>query len=119
MGVTDDLYTFLSLRTMFTQSFPPADNLIQQLSKIEYKKLYNQFVTIILTIAAVVYVLSQKIAEWYSEGGKDLIVQTIKKVWNFLQICYIWIHSEGYPQLIKFTDKVLETYDSWKNLVTV
>lgn len=104
---------------MFAQSYPPVDSLIQQLSKIEYKKLYNQFVTIALVIVAIAYVLTQKFVQWYSEGGKDSILQIIKKVWNFLQVCYTWIHSEGYPQLIKFSDKVLETYHDWRSIVTV
>lgn len=104
---------------MFAQSFPPADGLIQQLSKIEYKKLASQFVTIILTIAAIVYVLAEKFVQWYQDGGKDVIIENVQKVWNFLQVCYTWLRSEGYSQLTKFADKVAQTYGAWRALVTV
>jgi hypothetical protein len=102
-----------------TANFPPADALIQQLSKVDYHKLLKQFVTIILTIAAVVYVLTEKFVQWYQQGGKDATIQTLTKVWNFLQICYVWCRTEGYPQLIKFARKVTETYRAWQDLVTV
>lgn len=99
--------------------FPPADDLIQQLFKINYKKHLNNLITIILTIAAVVYVLSQKFVQWYSEGGKDSILQIIKKGWNFLTVCYTWIVSKGYPALMNFMGKIQQTYQDWKGLVTV
>jgi len=104
---------------MFAQSFPPADDLIAQLSKVEYKKHLQQFVTVILTIAAVVYVLAQKFIEWYQNGGKDATVQVITKVWNFLQVCYTWMRDQGYPALINFAQSVKETYKAWSDLVTV
>lgn len=100
-------------------AFPPADALIRQLSKIEYKKHLNNLITVILTIAAVVYVLSQKFLQWYKNGGKDLTIQVIQKVWNFLKVCYAWIVSEGYPTLKNLISKIQQTYQDWEGLVTV
>lgn len=100
-------------------AFPPADALIQQLLKIEYKKHLNNLITVILTIAAVVYVLSQKVLEWYQNGGKDLTIQVIQKVWDFLKVCYTWVRSEGYPALNDFMQQTVKIYQDWKGLVTV
>lgn len=99
--------------------FPPADALIQQLLKIEYKKHLNNLITVILTIAAVVYVLSQKFLQWYKNGGKDATISIIKKSWNFLTVCYTWIVSKGYPSLMNLISKIQQTYQDWKGLVTV
>lgn len=105
--------------TMFVQSFPPADAMIQQLIKIDYKKLFDQFLTVILTIAAISYVIAEKFVQWYRNGGKDATIQLLIKVRNFLQVCYTWIVSEGYPELKKFVDNVKQTYDAWTGLVTI
>lgn len=102
-----------------TNSFPPADALIQQLSKIEYKKHLNNLITFSLFICAVVYVLSQKFMEWYKNGGKDAIVQFTHKIWKLLQVCYTWVRSEGYPNLMNLISKIQQTYQDWKGLVTV
>lgn len=75
--------------------------------------------TIVLYAIAVSYVIAQKVSEWYNNGGKDATIQTIKKIRNFLSVCYTWVRIEGYPQLIKFVDNVMQTYAAWKGLVTV
>lgn len=102
-----------------TNSFPPADAFIQQLLKIEYKKHLNNLITFTLFICAVVYVLSQKFMEWYSECGKDAIIQFTHKIRNFLQVCYTWCRSEGYPNLMNLMGKIQQTYQNWQDLVTV
>ena len=107
------------IRTMFSQSFPPADHLITELSKIEYKKHLNNLITVILTIAAVVYVLSQKVSEWYQNGGKDSTVRIIQKIRKILSVCYTWVRSEGYPALTDLMGKITQTYQNWEGLVTV
>jgi formyltetrahydrofolate synthetase len=62
---------------MFTQSFPPADAFLEQVSQIEYKKHLQQFVMFIATVVAVVVAVSQfiytKAAQWYQSGGKELM----------------------------------------------
>jgi formyltetrahydrofolate synthetase len=62
---------------MLTQSFPPADAFLQQVSKIEYKKHLQQFVMFTATVIAVVVAVSQfvytKAAQWYAQGGKELM----------------------------------------------
>lgn len=118
--VADDSTLSCHIRTMeLSYGFPPADALIQQLSKIEYKKHLNNLITVILTIAAVVYVLSQKFLEWYQNGGKDSTIRVIQKVWKVLTFCYTWVRSEGYPQLTDLMTQTVKIYQDWKGLVTV
>lgn len=108
---------------MQTTAFPPLHSLIQFLMSLNYKKHFHNYMdvteTIVLYVLAVSYVLYQKVSEWYQSGGKDATIQTIEKVRNFLSVCYTWVRSEGYPKLIKFVDNIMETYASWKGLVTV
>lgn len=118
--VADDSTLSCHIRTMeLSYGFPPADALIQQLSKIEYKKHLNNLITVILTIAAVVYVLSEKFLEWYQNGGKDSTIRVIQKVWKVLTVCYTWVRSEGYPQLTDLMTQTVKIYQDWKGLVTV
>lgn len=71
-----------------TLGFPPADALIQQLSKIEYKKHAKEFVLISATIIAIVVAFSQfvytKVQQWYSEGGKDLLLSYAQRAVLFI-----------------------------------
>jgi lipoprotein signal peptidase len=46
-----------------TKSFPPADALIENLLQIDYQKLYKNSKTFVLTVAAIVYVISNIIWE--------------------------------------------------------
>ena len=100
-------------------AFPPLHSLMISLSKIDYKKHLNNLITIALFIAAVVYVVSQKLMVWWKETGKDLTLQTIEKVWNILSVCYTWVRSKGYPALTNAVDNVMQTYHNWQGLMTV
>jgi hypothetical protein len=121
VGVVEIFSTFPHhIRKMeLTYSFPPADNLIQQLSKIEYKKHLNNYMdiveTVVMLVAAVCYVLFEKFVEWYQNGGKESTIQTVQKVWNILQVCYTW----SAPKVMQFLKSVHETYKNWSDLVTV
>lgn len=106
---TDGTYSILS----------PADALIQQLTKIEYKKHLDNLTTVVLTIAAVVYVFAQMFAKWYQNGGKDLTIQYLQKVWQILTVCYVWVLAEGIPNLKNLKDQTVKIYQDWKGLVTV
>lgn len=108
---------------MTTASFPPVDDLINNLSQIEYKKhfhnLIDVFIIVTATVAAVVSFIYTKTTQWYQEGGKDLIREKYQKIKDFLVICYLWIRCEGYPELMKFVDDIKQTYRAWRDLVTV
>lgn len=106
-----------------TQSFPPADALIEYLSGIDYKKHLNTFMDIVETIcvfvAAVSYVLWQLVNTWYQNGGKEFLVNSYVKIRNFVQFAILWIREVGYPQVRKIVQDSVENARAWQDLVTV
>ena len=115
---------------MFTQSFPPANALIDTLKSVDYKKHLNTYLDIVeivvMTIAAVSYVIYCNVKEWWINGGQDATIQVIQKIWNVLQVSYTWVRSEGIPNLMILKEqinnliaKIAETYKNWQALVTV
>lgn len=61
-----------------TIGFPPADALIVQLTKVNYQKLFAQFVILSATalgiIVGVAQFLYNRAAQWYFNGGKELLL---------------------------------------------
>lgn len=102
-----------------TQSFPPADAAVEYLKNVDYKKHWNNFVTLILFIVAVSYVLAQKICQWWQNGGSESTIQLLHKTQNFLQVCYTWIVTKAFPWVKETYKKAQETYKNWEALVTV
>jgi hypothetical protein len=104
---------------MNSYSFPPADDLISILSKIDYQKLWNQFVTVLIYTGAIIYVLYTRTLDWYQNGGKESIDQTIHKLHEILSLIILWIRIDAYPTLKNAWQSVAETYQNWQQLVTV
>jgi hypothetical protein len=115
---------------MFAQSFPPANALIDTLKSVDYKKHLNNYLdvveVVVLTIAAVSYVIYQNVKEWYQNGGKDAIVQILQWSKKVLILSYTWVRSEGIPNLVILKEqinnliaKIADTYKNWQALVTV
>jgi hypothetical protein len=108
---------------MFTASFPPVDDLIGNLSKIEYKKHLNTLIHVVAFIAAVcvgiVSFIWKNASKWYQEGGKDDLRKVYKTIRNFCETVSIWVRVKGYPGMIQFFQEVQHTYRAWKDLVTV
>ncbi len=102
-----------------SNSFPPADAAVEYLKKIDYKKHWNNFVTLILFIAAVSYVLAQKVHQWWKNGGQESTIQLLQKIQNILQVCYTWAVTEAFPWVKNTYKKAQETYKNWEALVTV
>lgn len=73
---------------MFAQSFPPADALLETISKIDYKKHLQQFVTLTATLVGIIVGVAQffynKAAQWYSEGGKELLLDYTQRAVLFI-----------------------------------
>ena len=61
-----------------TIGFPPADALLVQLTKVDYQKLFAQFVILSATVLGIIVGAAQfvynKAAQWYSNGGKERII---------------------------------------------
>lgn len=108
---------------MITASFPPVDDLIINLSKIEYKKHLNQLIHVAAFIAAVcvgiVSFIWKNLAQWYKEGGKDDLQKAYNNAQQICSICILWIRVEGYPFAVKSYHGLMQTYRAWCDLVTV
>ena len=105
------------------QSFPPADALIGFLSGIDYRKHLNSYMdfveNLVLIVAAISYVAWQRVSAWYSNGGKESLVNSYIKTRNFVQFMILWVREVGYPQVRKIAQESVEYFRAWQDLVTV
>ena len=71
-----------------TIGFPPADALMVQFSKVDYQKLFAQFLILSATALAIIVGAAQflynKAAQWYSNGGKELLIAYAHKTTLFI-----------------------------------
>lgn len=115
---------------MNNPAFPPVNALIAHLSKIDYKKHLNNYLDIVeivvMTIAAVSYVIYCNVKEWYQNGGKESIIKILQWSKKVLILSYTWVRSEGIPNLMILKEqinnliaKIADTYKNWQALVTV
>ena len=72
----------------YTIGFPPADALMMQLTKVNYQKLFIQFMIISATVLGVLVAVSQffynKTAQWYNNGGKEQLIAYTHKTTLFI-----------------------------------
>ena len=105
------------------QSFPPADALIGFLSGIDYRKHLNSYMDfvekLVLIVAAFSYVAGQRVSAWYSNGGKESLVNSYIKTRNFVQFAILWVREVGYPETRKFVQDRVEFAQAFRDLVTV
>ena len=71
---------------MELKAFPPVDDMFSYLQEIDYQKLWNQFVIMTATIAAVVVgvfaFVYRNISNWYENGGKEQLI----RAYNFVSV---------------------------------
>jgi len=71
-----------------TIGFPPADALLEMISSVDYKKHLQQFVMLSATLlgitVGVLQFLYNKTAQWYNNGGKELMVNYINRAVLFI-----------------------------------
>lgn len=79
------------------KSFPPLDDAISYLSKVDWHKQMQRIIMIVAFIAAIITVAYEKLMAWYNNGGKDQIVTVYN---NFILGCHLvynWVISEAIP----------------------
>lgn len=82
---------------MNTPSFPPLDDAISYLSKVDWHKQLQRIIMIVAFVAAVVTVVANRLAQWYTNGGKSQIVTVYN---NFILGCHLvynWIRQVAIP----------------------
>ena len=71
-----------------TIGFPPADALLVQLTKVDYQKLFAQFVIISATALGIIVGAAQfvynKTAQWYQSGGKEQLLAYAHQTAQFI-----------------------------------
>jgi hypothetical protein len=105
-----------------TLGFPPIDALILQMTKVDYQKLMHQFLMLIVTIAAIIVAVSQfaytKAAQWYHNGGKDLIVDYTQRAALFINN-RTGTFDKLYALTVKFNNRVELMAHRIEDLVTI
>ena len=95
----------------FPKSFPPADDLLNYLRGVDYKNLWNQFVTLIAALVVAVVVLVEYIQEHEAEIKSFLnkVYTFVKDVVAFVQL---WWEAHGEDVRNCFASAVLRTYNA-------
>ena len=100
-----NLYIHSPPKTMFAQSFPPADAFLKQVSSIEYKKHLQQFVMITATVLGIIVGVAQflynKVSQWYNNGGKEQLIVLYHQTRKVSVQVYIWVLNEFVPMMQK------------------
>lgn len=104
---------------MNSYSFPPVDDLIAYLKRVDYQRIWNAIITIVLFTAALIYILIQRFSVWYQNGGNDSIKETYAKVLQLLSVFYAWSRDRAIPALKNTVESVSDTCQAWQDLVTV
>jgi hypothetical protein len=94
---------------MNNPSFPPADDAIAYLSKVDWHKQLQRIIIVLAFIAAVVTVLSQRVAQWYNNGGKEQIVTTYNNLVLGSMMLYDWTVSEAIPTAQLNTNRLIDS----------
>lgn len=95
------------------KAFPPVDDAIVYLSKVDWHKQMQRIIIVLAFVAAVATVIWDKVSQWYNNGGKEQIVTVYN---NFVLGCmmvYDWTVSEAIPNaklaLNRTTDSLFYT----------
>jgi hypothetical protein len=106
------------------------ETIITQIRQVDYKKLAHNVLIGILFVAAFVYVLCQKVYQWWQNGGQEFTIQSLQKVWNILKVCYSWVVNQALPEVKIAAEEIKTAYkntrqscadyvNAWIALVTV
>jgi len=96
----------------FPKSFPPVDDLVNTLSSIDYKKHWNQLVTLtaelVAILVAIVIFVYKSIRKFWNEHGDD-IISFLKDAVAAVQL---WWEVNGEDVKNRFASAVIWTYNS-------
>ena len=68
---------------MNSYAFPPVDDALSVISRVDYNKLWNQFVMLTATVDAIIVGTAvwfyNRARHWYQAGGKEQVLVVINK----------------------------------------
>jgi hypothetical protein len=95
----------------FVKSFPPVNDFVDYLRAVNYKNLWNQFVTLIAALVVAVVVVVE-----YIQEHKDEIEAFARKVYTFVKdaIAFVQLWWEAHGDQVRecFASAVLRTYNA-------
>jgi len=95
----------------FAKSFPPVNDLYDYLRAVDYKNLWNQFVTLVAFVAVIVTVVIE-----YVKEHEDEIKAFLHKVYSFVKdviaAVQLWWEVNGEDVKNRFAAAILWTYNS-------
>lgn len=103
-----------------TNSFPPADKLIQGMKEFDYRKnaqnVANFTITVFAWIAAIATVLYQKWNEYDCNERVQLaliqIWDALKVLWQWIKIVWAWFIDDALPAIKSFYGDCVSFYNS-------
>lgn len=104
---------------MNSYSFPPADDLMSYLSKVDYQKLWNRILTVILFTGALFYVLFTRLSVWYQNGGKESIQKRYIQSRELFSAFILWLSDDAIPALRSLYKMIQETIRQARQAVTL
>ena len=87
---------------MNSYSFPPADDLLSYLSEVDYQKLWNRILTVILFTGALIYVIYTRLSVWYQNGGKESIEKRYNQSRELFSLFILWLCDDAIPAIRSF-----------------
>ena len=95
-----------------TKSFPPADDLIETLQGIDYKKHLNNFMDFVVTVCVIVAAVATVIRDkWQHYDCTERLQLFALNVTEFAKTFYAWVMNVFVPNVKSFYDDCLSTYN--------
>lgn len=94
---------------MNTPSFPPFDDAITYLSKVDWHKQLQRIIIVVAFVAAVVTIVAQRVAQWYNNGGKEQIVTVYNNLVLGSMMLYDWMVREAIPTAKLNTNRLIDS----------
>ncbi len=95
-----------------TKSFPPADALIETLQEIDYRKHYNNFMDVVVTVCAFIAAVATVIRDkWQQYDCTERLQLFVLRVIELAKTFYAWVMNVFVPNVKPFYDDCRSVYN--------
>lgn len=105
--------------TMNSYAFPPVDDALSVISRVDYNKLWNQFVILTATAVAIIVGTTvwfyNRVRQWYTNGGKEQVLVVINNTAVVINNRTGLVDKIS-AQVVKFYNRVEFVYHSLTDL---
>ena len=103
------ILTSVQTNAMNSPSFPPADDALAYLAEVDWNKQAMRVFTSIAYVVAFVYVIGQRIGQWYyNQGGKDRIVNYYNNLTTGAVFVYDWSRQTAIPFIMLIINRIVD-----------